>query len=647
MLRASHYLKVSILALTLLPFAGCGTQSTGGTANDAAGGTGQFAAAPTVATDSAQTVAREVEEADIIKIDSGKLFALNRYKGLLIIDVSNPDTPTLLGTLDLKGRGVEMYVIGTRVYVILSADYAYAVDNNVGVAESGGAGAPGAPATILPGPTVPPPDFTGSQVGIVDITNPAAPTLLNSINLVGYANDSRRVGNIIYIVGANGFPYYFRTAGDTQTDEGFVASIDVTDPNNVIPVERKTFSGTSLAVHVSDSLIMAASQNFDQNSGDTTTHVQAIDITDPAGAIALRGTIDVPGAISNRFFMDDDSGVFRIVTGSTGFGYIQVKLFTYDLTDLDHITQLGSVDIKQGEQAQAVRFDGDRGYVVTFQQVDPLFVLDIHDAAHPTVTGSLEVPGFSTQLEPRGNRLIAIGIDNTNGSRPAVSYYNVQDPVNPTQIGRVVLGPPGGYTDSTATYDEKAYKIIDDFGLIVVPFHHVDYSQPVPVPLEGGAGGSSGGSSGSDGTTTSDTAGTAPTCVSGVQLVDFNDTALTQRGWFAHTGTVERVGALAPRVFALSEEALQTVDITDRDNPKKVGDLHFFTADEEAQFNDCGYYFYEVPPTGTGDLFTQILNRFCGQTSVMPTAGIGLLLCFMKLRVRRVGSRDSQSNKRC
>jgi Beta propeller domain len=381
-------------------------------------------------------------------------------------------------------------------------------------------------------------------------------------------------------------------------------------------------------VHVSDTLIMAASQLFDQQSGDTTTHVQAIDISDPAGSIQLRGTLDVLGEIRNRFFMDDFNGVFRIVTESTGFGFNDVRLFTYDLADLDAIAPLGSVQIKQGEQAQAVRFDGPRGYVVTFLRVDPLFVLDLSDAAHPTVTGSLEVPGFSTHMEPRGNRLIAVGIDDTNGSRPAVAYYNVEDPAHPSQIGRVVLGPPGGFTDSTATYDEKAFKIIDDFGLIVVPFHHVDYSQPVPVPLEGG------GSSGSSGNAAPSPA-TMPTCISGVQLVDFSDTALTQRGWFAHTGTVERVGAIGPRVFALSESALQTVDITDRDNPAKLGDVRFFSADEEAQFNDCGYYFYEIPPTNTNDLFTQILNAFCGRMSVTPVAGLGAMMWFMKGRRRR------------
>src|SRR5207247_823317 len=128
--------------------------------------------------------------------------------GLLIIDVSNPDSPALLGTLDLKGRGVEMYVIGDRVYVILSADYAYAVDTGVGVA------APGTTTTaqpaILPGPMPPPPDFSGSQVGIIDVSNPASPVALSKINLVGYANDSRRVGDIIYVVGGTGYPYYFR-----------------------------------------------------------------------------------------------------------------------------------------------------------------------------------------------------------------------------------------------------------------------------------------------------------------------------------------------------------------------------------------------------------------------------------------------------
>jgi hypothetical protein len=584
------------------------------------------ALAPGVAATAAEQVARDVEEADIIKIVDGKLYALNRYKGLLIVDVSNPDSPALLGTLDLRGRGVEMYLVGQRVYVMLSADYV------VYAAESSAGGAGVQTTSIAPGPPIPPPDFEGSQLGIIDVSNPAVPAMVSKVNLAGYASDSRRVGDVLYVVGATGSPFYFRQDG-SQTehqDEGFVASVNVADPNNVVPVQRTTFAGTSLAIHVSDSLILAASHEYDANAGQTDTRVQAIDISDPAGAIAIRGSVNVPGVIRNRFYMDDYDDVLRIVTQSTGFGFRDVKLFTYDLSDLDDITPLGQVLIKQGESLEAVRFDGQRGFAVTFLRVDPLFVLDLRDPANPAVTGELEVPGFSTHIEPRGNRLVAMGVDNTDGTRPAVAYYDVADPAHPAELGRIVLGPPGSYTESEATYDEKAFKIVDELGLIAVPFHHVEYPEtppggPIPIPFPN--------------TIAAENDASAPTCLNAVQLVDFSDTALTQRGWFPHKGRVERVGAIGGRAYALSQSAFQTVNISDRDKPVMSGEVKFFGEADSVYYDDCGYIIGIDPDFGSGsnsfDLLA-VLSRFCGAVTPVPLLMLACCLTLMKgARFRR------------
>ena len=210
--------------------------------------------------------------------------------------------------------------------------------------------------------------------------------------------------------------------------------------------------------------------------------MQYADISDPGGEITLRDDWMVPGHIRNRFYMDDHQGTFRITTESGGFGFREVRLYTYDLADPDAVTALGDTLIIQGESLEAVRYDGDRAYAVTFLRIDPLFVIDLSDPANPAVRGELEVPGFSTHLEPRGDRLIAVGIDDTQGRRPAVAYYDVSDPANPSQIGRVILGPPFSFTESDAVYDEKAFKIIDDLNLILIPFSHVEFDVIEPGP---------------------------------------------------------------------------------------------------------------------------------------------------------------------
>jgi hypothetical protein len=276
--------------------------------------------APAVAADTAvEQVQRDIEEADVVKVVGDKVYVLNRFKGLLVIDVSNTDAPALIGQLDLHGRGVEMYVVGSQVFAILSADYY--------VPYLGGPGVAVEPATPVP----PPPEFDGSRLAIIDVSNPASPQLQGKINLVGYANSSRRVGNVIYVVGENFTPYGGPVpVTDNANLEGFVASVNVADPAIIVPVERKTFSGQSLAIHVSQTTIFAAGQVYDSDNGETSTHVQAIDISDPAGTIVLRGTFDVPGFIRDRFCMDDFEGVFRIATESNGFGFQKIRVFAYD-----------------------------------------------------------------------------------------------------------------------------------------------------------------------------------------------------------------------------------------------------------------------------------------------------------------------------
>lgn len=594
-------------ALALAALAGCGTsdQATG----DFGGNPQAAPSEETPTADATAQLARDIEEADIVKVVGDRIYILNPYKGLIVVGVANPDEPKVLGSLDLRGRGVEMYVVGQRAYVLLSADFGIAFDELPGANGSGGA---------MPSRPIPPPEFTGSQLAIIDVSVASAPTKLGAINLVGYANASRRVGDVIYVIGDTnpGYLHFYNNPADEPVNEGFVASINVADPANIVPVDRKTFAGHGLLLHASTSALFAASQDWNDSQSQIVTHIQFVDISDAGGAIALRDSVDAPGWIRNRFYMDDFNGVLRVATESNGFGFNKVRLFTFDLASPDNITPLGQVDIIQGESLQAVRFDGPRGYAVTFLQVDPLFVLDLSDPTHPTVAGHLEVPGFSTHIEPRGERLIAVGMDNTNGQRPALSYYNVSDPAHPSELSRVVLGPPGSYSDSQATYDEKAFKIVDELKLIAIPFRHQDMTYgggPVPVPAAG---------SGAEG----DVAiAPAPRCMNAVQLVDFGDSGLTRRGAFEHRGYVQRVGVIGSRVFAVSNAAIQTVDIDDRDQPTMAGDAAFFSdAEMPLYLDDCGYWYYGFPQ-----------NDNCGGIAIIPLAALSLGLGFVRWRMPR------------
>jgi hypothetical protein len=99
---------------------------------------------------------------------------------------------------------------------------------------------------------------------------------------------------------------------------------------------------------------------------------------------------------------------------------------------------------KKGEQVYAVRFVGDRAYVVTFRQVDPLYVVDLSNPEDPRTVGELEVPGFSDWLYPvEGGLLFGVGkgaSDTGTVEGVKVALFDVNDPAQPKVIDTQAFG---------------------------------------------------------------------------------------------------------------------------------------------------------------------------------------------------------------
>ncbi len=113
---------------------------------------------------------------------------------------------------------------------------------------------------------------------------------------------------------------------------------------------------------------------------------------------------------------------------------------------------------KPGEQVYAVRFVGNRGYVVTFRTIDPLYVLDLGDPADPKAAGELEVPGFSDALLPLGEGLLlGIGKDISASSGRVsgvkIALFDVLDSTRPREIRSITLGGEG----SASTIDHSMH----------------------------------------------------------------------------------------------------------------------------------------------------------------------------------------------
>ena len=139
---------------------------------------------------------------------------------------------------------------------------------------------------------------------------------------------------------------------------------------------------------------------------------------------------EVPGRLLNQFSMDEYKGYLRV---ATTFGD-ENDLYVLDesLNIVGSITGFGKT-----ERIYAVRFIADRGYIVTFRQIDPFFVIDLSDPRKPEIKGELKIPGFSSYLHPITDHLI-LGIGREEGY-VKISLFDVSDAENPEEVDKFVL----------------------------------------------------------------------------------------------------------------------------------------------------------------------------------------------------------------
>lgn len=178
-----------------------------------------------------------------------------------------------------------------------------------------------------------------------------------------------------------------------------------------------------------------------------------------SGKIRYSTKQTVSGRTLNQFSADEYNGFFRIAT--TGFdtqtGQTSNNVYLLD----SNLKQVGAVTgLAKGENIYAVRFVKDTGYVVTFRQTDPLFVLNLKDPKNPVVEGALKIPGFSSYLHPfKENLLIGIGANTTSGGRRIgykLSLFDVSDPTKPLEVTNYVS--TNDYMGmSLVEYDAKAF----------------------------------------------------------------------------------------------------------------------------------------------------------------------------------------------
>ena len=216
---------------------------------------------------------------------------------------------------------------------------------------------------------------------------------------------------------------------------------------------------------------------------DYETALHRFDITG-TGAATYLASGTVAGHLMDQFSLSEHEGRLRVATteGAPWESSEQAASRVAVLeTDGQALVEVGAVEgLGRTEQIYSVRFVGDTGYVVTFRQTDPLFVVDLSDPTAPALRGELEIPGYSAYLHPIDEgHLLGIGQDaNADGMTVGLqaSVFDVSDPANPTRVDQVVF--PG--MTSGVEWDHRAFLYWGPTGQAVLP---LSYAQSIVLSV--------------------------------------------------------------------------------------------------------------------------------------------------------------------
>jgi len=157
----------------------------------------------------------------------------------------------------------------------------------------------------------------------------------------------------------------------------------------------------------------------------------------------VTATGSVPGSLLNQFSMDEYNGYLRLATTmGSGFGFSWFWVSNSNANDIyvldGNLSIVGSIQgLGLTEQIYSARFVGDEGYLVTYRQTDPFYIIDLSNPQNPQLKGELKIPGYSSYLHPMsGDRMLGIGEENWSVK---ISLFNVADPANPAELDHYIL----------------------------------------------------------------------------------------------------------------------------------------------------------------------------------------------------------------
>ena len=219
------------------------------------------------------------------------------------------------------------------------------------------------------------------------------------------------------------------------------------------------------------------------------TNLHVFDISNP-GQTDYIASGRINGTIQDQFSLSEHNGNIRVcsTTGQWGrwwmndpepmLSHVFVLGLNADETEYEVIGKVG--DIAPDESIWSARFIGDKAYIVTFRNIDPLWTIDLSEPTNPRIIGELKIPGVSTYIHPVGDtHLLTIGIagddEGLDWGVTQISFFDVSDFSNPILESELKLNPASNedngwsYSHSEATYEHKAFQYWESDGLLAIP----------------------------------------------------------------------------------------------------------------------------------------------------------------------------------
>ncbi|MGB3402199.1 MAG: beta-propeller domain-containing protein [Microcoleaceae cyanobacterium] len=204
-------------------------------------------------------------------------------------------------------------------------------------------------------------------------------------------------------------------------------------------------------------------------SGQQQTDILKVDLN-PLEVVADG---NVPGRIIDQFSADEENGYFRIATTEGSGRNTEHNVFVLQQQG-QTLNTVGSITgIAPGETLHSTRFEGDKGFLVTFQQVDPFYTVDLSDPKNPEIPGELELPGFSEYLQviDNGDKTQVLGVGRESNDLK-VTLFDATDFDDPEEVDSYVFD--GRYSSSEAQWDHHAVGYYPEFDTLAIPFRSTD-----------------------------------------------------------------------------------------------------------------------------------------------------------------------------